>query len=632
MSTKTLKKRIALVAVSALTAGILSVVSAPVANAAVARLHEGGTLVLGNIPTVTGSATAFAAGTASTDLNTMRSVGWVVDTSSTVSATDGGNFANASATKTANVLPGAAIAFAALGSQTLADGFTVTVTGGALSSLTATQALLTAGGGTTGQAAGITLTNAMVATGATSITIADDSFKEIIGGVFNVTAPVGSTATISIFGGTEINGLSSSTAGLYLGGYVLTVVASGTTGAYSAADSKVFQQACMANASTGTSTTLAFDTTSRCATGTAGVVYVSLRDVYNQPIQSGTLTASVSGGALIFGSLTSSTGSAINAASSAFSTLSVGSDGLAWFYVKQPVSNTAGTTNVAITYNGAPIGTKPINWAGTPTVLTVDTANSCSIFSTNQLTDTQEGNVGDACVVYNAKDAAGNNVTLSAQPSISAATGALVGSSTSALTASTGYALVQSSSTGSGYTTLLIPNNSLSGASTYQLELTNGLLQTIKSNVVSVTVSRGSTNSFTASWDKASYNFGDIATLTIELKDLYGNLMATGTPLTGLDLAVSSGGFATLGSACTAASTVTAGKKTCKYSVLNTEGSYAFSTDLTTVTAQDATIGTMPVKASVTAVSNADVLKSIVALIASINKQIQALQKLILKR
>ena len=35
---------------------------------------------------------------------------------------------------------------------------------------------------------------------------------------------------------------------------------------------------------------------------------------------------------------------------------------------------------------------------------------------------------------------------------------------------------------------------------------------------------------------------------------------------------------------------------------------------------------------AVTSVTNADVLKSIVALIASINKQIQALQKLILKR
>jgi len=545
MSTKTLKKRIALVAVSALTAGILSVVSAPVANAGLAGVHGSGVLVLGNIGSVSGSATAFAAATVNTNLNTMRSVGWVTDTSSTVNSTDGGNFADASATKTANVLPGASIAFAAIGNIAIAEGLTVTVTGGSLSSLTATQGSV-AGGAAVGGGAAITLTNAMVATGATTVTIADDNFKEVIGGIFNVTAAVGSTATISIFSGTEINGLSSSTAGLYLGGYVLTVVSSASTGAYSAADSKVFQQACMANASTGTSTTLAFDTTSRCATGTAGVVYVSLRDVYNVPVNSGTLTASASGGALVFGSLTSSTGSAINAASAAFSTLSVGSDGLAWFYVKQPVSNTAGTTTLNITYNGAPIGTKTINWAGTPTVLTVDTVNSCAVFSTNQLTDTQEGNVGDACVVYNAKDAAGNNVTLSTQPSISAATGALVGSSTSSLTASTGYALVQTSSTGSGYTTLLIPNNSLSGASTYQLELTNGLLQTIKSNVVSVTVSRGSTNSFTASWDKASYNFGDIATLTIELKDLYGNLMATGTPLTGLDLAVSSGGFAAL--------------------------------------------------------------------------------------
>ena len=38
MSTKTLRKRIALVAVSALTAGVLSVASAPVANAAAADL------------------------------------------------------------------------------------------------------------------------------------------------------------------------------------------------------------------------------------------------------------------------------------------------------------------------------------------------------------------------------------------------------------------------------------------------------------------------------------------------------------------------------------------------------------------------------------------------------------------
>jgi hypothetical protein len=628
MSIKTLKKRIALVAISALTAGIFSAVSAPVANAALVGLHAGDTLVLGNISSVSGSATPFAASTVNTNLNTMRSVGWVTDTSSSVSTTDGGNFANGSATKTANVLPGAAIAFAAMGSNSTAAGFTITVTGGTLSSLTATQAGVVA----VHAGAAITLTNAMVSTGMQTVTIADDNFKEVIGGIFTVNGAVGSTATISIFSGTEINGLSSATAGVYQGGYSLTIVSAANTGTYSAADSSVFQQACMANSSEGTSGSVSYDVTSRCGTGTAGVVWVDLEDSYGSPLTSGTLTASASGGALLFGSLTSSTGGAINAASAAFSTLSVDSDGDAWFYVKQPVSNTAGSSTVTITLNGATIGTKTINWSGTPTVLTIDTANSCSIFSTNQLTDTQEGNVGDACVVYSAKDAAGNNVTLTAQPSVSAATGALIGATTSALTASSGYAVVQSSSVGYGFTTLLIPNNSLSGTSTYQLELTNGLLQTVKSQVVTVTVSRGSTNSFKTSWDKAAYNFGDIATLTIELKDLYGNLMADGTPLTGLDLTVNSGGFAAAGTACTAASTTTKGVKTCKYSVQNTEGSYAFSADLTTVTAQDASIGTLPVKSATTAVSNADVLKSIVALIASINKQIQALQKLILKR
>jgi len=626
MSTKTLKKRIARVTVSVLAAGFISVVTAPVSNAAVIASHENGTLILANTSSITGSATAYSPA-AATNITSMRSVGWVTDTSSTVYATDGGNFVNSSRTQTANVLPGAAIAFIAKGAATTAEGFTVTVTGGAMSGLTATGV---AQQGWLGDA--ITLTQAQVATGATTVTVANTTYTEVIAGIFNVTGAVGTTATISIYSGTNIAGLSTATAGTYLGGYVLTVVSASNTGTYSAADSSVFQQSCMANATTGTSGSVSYDVTSRCGTGTAGVVWVDLEDVYGAPLNSGTLTASATGGALVFGSLTSSTGSAINAASAAFSTLSVDSDGDAWFYVKQPVANTAGSSTVTITLNGAIIGTKTINWSGTPTVLTIDTANSCTIFSTNQLTDTQEGNIGDACVLYNAKDAAGNNVTLSSQPSISAATGALVGTTTSALTASTGYAVVQSSSVGYGYTTLLIPNNSLSGAATYQLELTNGLLQTVKSQVVTVTVSRGSTNSFKTSWDKASYNFGDIATLTIELKDAYGNLMGDGTPLTGLDLTVNSGGFAAAGTACTAASTTSKGVRTCKYSVQNTEGAYAFSVDLTTATAQDPSIGTLPVKPSTAAVSNADVLKSIVSLIASINKQIQALQKLILKR
>jgi len=80
------------------------------------------------------------------------------------------------------------------------------------------------------------------------------------------------------------------------------------------------------------------------------------------------------------------------------------------------------------------------------------------------------------------------------------------------------------------------------------------------------------------------------------------------------------------------------GAKTYTYSVGGnsaiTAGSYVSVIDFGTLTAVAATKQTPSYKVSTggDTTSNADVLKSIVALIASINKQIQALQKLILKR
>ena len=65
-----------------------------------------------------------------------------------------------------------------------------------------------------------------------------------------------------------------------------------------------------------------------------------------------------------------------------------------------------------------------------------------------------------------------------------------------------------------------------------------------------------------------------------------------------------------------------------------TAGTYTSIIDFTSLTAVAATKAT-PTYKLVTGgdtTTNADVLKSIVALIASINKQIQALQKLILQR
>ena len=56
MSTKTIKQRIAVVAVSALTAGLASVVSAPAANAALPTGQTANQLYIATAPSTTGAA------------------------------------------------------------------------------------------------------------------------------------------------------------------------------------------------------------------------------------------------------------------------------------------------------------------------------------------------------------------------------------------------------------------------------------------------------------------------------------------------------------------------------------------------------------------------------------------------
>jgi hypothetical protein len=153
----------------------------------------------------------------------------------------------------------------------------------------------------------------------------------------------------------------------------------------------------------------------------------------------------------------------------------------------------------------------------------------------------------------------------------------------------------------------------------------------------------GTPVNYKASLDKASYVPGDIATLTITATDASGNptndyvflggLLADGTGATNpIGIA---GSNLTAVTAPTSTDKFAAGKKTYKYVVGSTAGSYQLSVDLpkfnNTTYAQTAVTVAYKI-ASSGGVTNEEVLKSIVALIASINKQIQALQKLILKR
>jgi len=622
MSTKTIRKRIAIIAISALSATGVSLIAAPQANAATTiAAAQSNTLYLATTKSASGTASFVGFGTAegAGDFGTSTQVGLITSTSATLATTDtallsvqNGNIG------TALVFPSASIPFLAKGSTTSGDGMSVLVTGGTLSSVgaTATTTVTLAGTNFNGNATAV---------------FSDEAGTDGIGGVFNITAAVGSTATISVYSGDLVEGLTTLTAGSLVAQVIFTVTAASVAGTYSADYSSQKQQACLA--STATAGTESYDITSRCGNGRAAVVYTVSKDGYDAAMTTATVQATATNGALVYGvSAAAPTGAAVNGATSSSSAAITASNaGKVWFLIKQPTANTAGSSVVTITVNGSVVATKAVSWAGDFVTLTIDEANSTPSFSTNQGDNTT--NIGAAGVVYIAKDAAGNVVPLSVQPTVSDATGALVDSTLSATTVDT-YAALQTSSRGYGYSMLIVPNNALSGASTYQLKLTNAQGAIIKSQYAKATVSRGATYTFKASWDKASYNPGDIAKLTLTALDAYGNGMAKGTVFTGLTVITNTTEMPSVGTTCvdTRAVNLAGGQRVCTYSIGNTAGSYAFSVGLTSGSSQSPVTGTVAIAPATAVTSNADVLKSIVALIASINKQIQALQKLILKR
>jgi hypothetical protein len=133
------------------------------------------------------------------------------------------------------------------------------------------------------------------------------------------------------------------------------------------------------------------------------------------------------------------------------------------------------------------------------------------------------------------------------------------------------------------------------------------------------------------SMDKASYAPGEIATLTVTGKDENGLPAPTLVAMAGIEY--SFGGMTAI-TAPTNGDLFNsgAGTKTYKFAVGTTEGAFVGTFKVTGATDTAAKTVQYKVANPTGTVSNADVLKSIVSLIASINKQIQALQKLILKR
>jgi len=352
------------------------------------------------------------------------------------------------------------------------------------------------------------------------------------------------------------------------------------------------------------------DAATSAAVGNA--LYVSFvgRNAYNSILPSGTWKASATNGALVnFGSVAVG-GASASITKGTVSTVTLSSTdgdganntGIA-VRVNPAKTATGGTTTVTLYYNDAVVATKTMTFIGDEAKLVISSV-------------TVGANGGTGTIKYYVYDAAGNQTA--ATPTLDPLTAS---PRTGSITVTT-----EATSTAQGVATF--PCSTTSGSTTTALQFYSSYAAALVSTPVTL-VCGGSLNTYSVAMDKSSYKIGEVATLTITAKDSAGMAVADSTKFdSNLGAAVAS---AVAVPGTTAAQTplngdtFTSGKLVYRFSV-TTAGSWNASvyssSAATTTTAQTAAYTVTGGDASMS-----EVLAAIVKLIASINKQIAALQK-----
>ena len=348
--------------------------------------------------------------------------------------------------------------------------------------------------------------------------------------------------------------------------------------------------------------------------GSDGFLGYDLKDAYGTGLSGHVFGASVTGGCLV----------GFNQAHSA-NTYSASSTGTASGYISvgRVTSTSAYTCTLTLTDNGTTIASRTFKFLG----------QAASIKVTSVKTVLTGSSANDSAFAVDVFDSAGNaldNITWSVDST-------KLNAGLTTVTASRVSDRDNSASTAHADVTCLT-----NGTYDLAVKATNASLATITSPVFKISCA-GNPQTFTASLDKATYASGDIATLTITAKDSSGNLTndyavlgtsgaaATEASLTGSQLTIIGQTTAALLNAVKFSS----GVAKFKFTVGSTAGSYNLVVDLPAYpdAAGKNQAQTVSYKVgSDGSVSDAELLQSIIALIASINKQIQALQKVILKR
>ena len=630
MSKSTLRKRIALTATTALFAGMLTVVSTPVASA---NHPAAGTAVAAASAATTGTPngsmfTATAASTATTAAVPTAAAGTAGTQKGLLSKDTSSGTA-----QTATMLAGGQLAFYA----TVTTVAAFSATGGSFDATTVAE-------GTTGVTVSYNSSNTVSLVsfaGAVSpaTTVATRWTAPTTPGTYTVSLSTGYFTNSS--GVLTIPSLTTSLPPTLSAAILVTVVSTSAGGSYSAARS-----ACKvdtAGAALTYSSTAAQDTTAIFVDGDSAYVNYDLNDVYIADLSTGNITVTATNGAFV----NASTANTLVAGTSSTAILS--SDGTSdSVRVSQPTAGAPLTTTVTISYNGTTVCTKTITIRGEVAKLTIGNIGTQALSAASSANGSQwmyqkTGIYGTSTTsglfTVVATDSAGNVVdtttTLGAYAANSG-TGVQVPGITINGRSSTANASSPLAYNFGGWSC-----GSSAGEASVSIKFTSTATGKVVTSSPFTARCADTASTYTVSLDKAAYSQGDIAKATVKFLDSKGN-KANNTVAIGANSWV-----LPYMTAVDSTITTTTGASATSVSDGNGEVVYTFTVGTTTAAVAGTYTGVVTFSAPALGVAstptyklstggdtttNADVLKSIVALIASINKQIQALQKLILKR
>jgi hypothetical protein len=421
-----------------------------------------------------------------------------------------------------------------------------------------------------------------------------------------------------------------------MGQITVSVVAASAGGSYSAAYS-----ACNTRShSQGHGVATGVDTTSAITNGQTAYIAFDLDDGYDAALELGAIVVSATGGALL--SLAANASTAAAGTTSTVVSARIPSDQVV--QVTQATANAPMTTTVTITFNGTTVCTKTITIRGEIAKLTVSNIGTGDINSANSITPAattwMAATIGavDRAGLFNVTgtDSAGNTVVTNAGGTFAADAASLTTTVQALSVTNTATTVSSSADTYAGLAFGTWTCGATAGSSAVKLTWTNSGSGTVVTSPAFTARCSDDPYTYTASFDKASYVQGEIATLTVQFLDSKGNKANT----VGLHGVQADGSFPMLSRITATSSAGTAdktdGSRVYTFTVGGTSavtaGSYVAIVEYASLLAGTKQTPAYKVSTGSSDTSFTEVLKSVVALIASINKQIQALQKLILQR